>query len=328
MPDLIRALQGFIQQQTQAVMNNQNAAPNAPAPPTTNQVIEQFRRYTPPRFNARLLDTEDQKADWFMKGLRPEIRGILAAQGITDYSQVVKQAHEVATGLEVDKAPPRNTDHHGKRKWDNQNKENENFPIKRDKPEARPTNRIPTGIPPCPECKKTHFGPCLWRKGVCYNCQEPGHMATNCPKKRREEPKKGGNARLFTFTQQEAGEKRGTMSGMISVSGMPVLALFDSSTSHSFISIELRTKLGLYLEIENLALDVRIPSGKTLRTDRISKDIRLDLEGKELAVGTGESGTFELRCRAALSRGCVGFRLLQNWRHQSGSSCVESSWQP
>ncbi|KAH6760942.1 hypothetical protein C2S51_017891 [Perilla frutescens var. frutescens] len=47
-----------------------------------------------------------------------------------------------------------------------------------------------------------------------------------------------------------------------------------------------------------------------------------------VVVGTGKSGTFELRCRAALSRGYVRFRLLQNWRHQSGSSCVESSWQP
>lgn len=46
---LITALQGFVQHQTPATANPQHV-PNAPASPTINQVIEQFRRCNPPTF--------------------------------------------------------------------------------------------------------------------------------------------------------------------------------------------------------------------------------------------------------------------------------------
>ncbi|XP_057785468.1 uncharacterized protein LOC131003008 [Salvia miltiorrhiza] len=269
--NLITALQGFVQQQTQV----HNLPNNAPAQIQTNQVIEQFRRYAPPRFDGksgplaleewvmelerifehiecadahkvscatfqftedaghwwrsykngmteaqrqgltwnrfkevvmdkyfprsyrnqkqaefldlkqgtmsvteyerkfnllaryatRMVNTEDLKADRFLRGLRPEIRGILAGQEIVDYGLAVRRAHEVATGLETDVVPFKAGDNSGKRKFDISNKGKENFPNKKIG-EVRPGG---AQRPQCPECKKFHAGKCLWNKGVCFN---------------------------------------------------------------------------------------------------------------------------------------------------------------
>lgn len=54
-----------------------------------------------------LIDTNDQKADRFLRGLRPEIRGILAAQRI-EYGLEIRRAQEVEMGLGVDKSSFKN----------------------------------------------------------------------------------------------------------------------------------------------------------------------------------------------------------------------------
>ncbi|XP_057803058.1 uncharacterized protein LOC131018347 [Salvia miltiorrhiza] len=74
------------------------------------------------RYATRMVNTEDLKADRFLRGLRPEIRGILAGQKIVDYGLAVRRAHEVATGLEADVVPFKVGDNCGKRKFDISNK--------------------------------------------------------------------------------------------------------------------------------------------------------------------------------------------------------------
>lgn len=85
-----------------------------------------------------------------------------------------------------------------------------NVPDKRERIEPQSTH---VEIPPCPECKKRHHGKCLWNKGVCYNCREPGHIATYCPKKKENRTRQGGDARLFAFAQQGEDGNKDTSSG-------------------------------------------------------------------------------------------------------------------
>ncbi|XP_057803218.1 uncharacterized protein LOC131018517 [Salvia miltiorrhiza] len=233
-------------------------------------VIEYERRFNRlARYTARLVDTDDQKAD--------------SVQEIVSYGVAVRRAHEVEAGLEIDNNT-RQTNYLVKRKWDNKNKWNKNAPNGKGRynPYQAPTTS--TQKPMCPQCKRPHFGKCYGPPGVCYICQDPGHYANNCPRRGRNNPKQGGEARLYAFTRQEAGEGSGTMSGMISISELPVLALFDSSASHSFISAELCEKTNVLVEVENLALDVRLPSGETLRTDRMARNVELILGGKGLVA--------------------------------------------
>lgn len=71
------------------------------------------------RYATHLAATEADKAEYFLKGLRSEIRGILAMHEADNYGVAVKRALDVETALEVDKVVTKNDIYHGKRKWNN-----------------------------------------------------------------------------------------------------------------------------------------------------------------------------------------------------------------
>ena len=62
---------------------------------------------------------------------------------------------------------------------------------------------------------------------------------------------------------------------MISLCDIPVLALFDTGASHSFISRDVCKRLNLELELAGEALAVSIPSGQTLLADCVCKNLDL-----------------------------------------------------
>ncbi|XP_057775166.1 uncharacterized protein LOC130994153 [Salvia miltiorrhiza] len=164
--------------------------------------FNQFSRYA-----TRLVNTNDQKADRFLRGLRPEIRGILAAQGIVDYALAVRRAQEVEAGLEVDKLPRKDMVRSEKRKWEDPNDGKRDVQNKKERMDDKLNEATPRSYPQCSECNKYHTGECLYRKGVCYFCRKPGHKATFCPDKRGTEPERRGNGRLFYMGQQDETEK-------------------------------------------------------------------------------------------------------------------------
>ncbi|XP_057808594.1 uncharacterized protein LOC131023068 [Salvia miltiorrhiza] len=159
------------------------------------------------RYATRLVNTNDQKADRFLRGLRPEIRGILAAQGIEDYALAVRRAQEVEAGLEMDKLPRKNMVRNEKRKWDDSNDGEQDMQNKKERVENKSNEAPQRTYPQCPECNKYHLGKCMIRSGVCYFCHKPGHIAPYCPDKRGREPERRGNARLYHMGGPDEAEK-------------------------------------------------------------------------------------------------------------------------
>ncbi|KAF1883508.1 hypothetical protein Lal_00044277 [Lupinus albus] len=78
---------------------------------------------------------------------------------------------------------------------------------------------------------------------TCFHCKEVGHIQRYCPKLpqsvnavRVERPCSTG--RVFTMSGAEVSSTDGLIKGNCVVAGIPLLVLFDSGATHSFVSIE------------------------------------------------------------------------------------------
>jgi hypothetical protein len=72
-------------------------------------------------------------------------------------------------------------------------------------------------------------------RGPCYNCDQPGHFLRLCPytprKKQQTYP-----ARVHNTTVDEIPEGEPVTAGRFPVNQHPAVVLFDSGSSHSFMS--------------------------------------------------------------------------------------------
>ncbi|XP_022856555.1 uncharacterized protein LOC111377664, partial [Olea europaea var. sylvestris] len=80
--------------------------------------FERLSRYAP-----HMVNTELTKAKRFEMGLRPEIKGIMAAQQYTTYAEVVRRAQAISNGLGLEKKTQPSIESSIKRKWQGHDKE-------------------------------------------------------------------------------------------------------------------------------------------------------------------------------------------------------------
>ncbi|CAA0822982.1 Unknown protein, partial [Striga hermonthica] len=89
----------------------------------------------------------------------------------------------------------------------------------------------------------------------------------------------GGQARVYTITHDEAANNAGTMSGMLSISNVPVYALCDTGATHFFIS----TRCLEALSISNVCpcdpLEVSLASGGTIISDSMIPSLPVSIGG-------------------------------------------------
>jgi hypothetical protein len=112
-------------------------------------------------------------------------------------------------------------------------------------------------------------------------------MVRDCPaftqkKDDNDDQSKKGKARVFTLTQKDADENSNVIAGILLISNTPAYVLFDSGATHSFISTSFITKTSITCDKSESILEVSIPSGRTLNTDKLAKSVDLGIEGKTL----------------------------------------------
>ncbi|XP_020266434.1 uncharacterized protein LOC109841921 [Asparagus officinalis] len=121
--------------------------------------------------------------------------------------------------------------------------------------------------------------------------QRHGHIAKDCPIKKgpktddqKAKPTPGdgqkskAQGRVFALTKQDALASNSVVVGALVISSQFAHVLFDSSSSHSFISHSFASKLDRTLEFLESELSVSTPSGDCMITDHIFK-------GCEVIVG-------------------------------------------
>ncbi|KAL8537344.1 hypothetical protein ACS0TY_012478 [Phlomoides rotata] len=131
--------------------------------------FNQLSRYAP-----HLVEIDDRKTRRFERGLRPEIRGILAGANSLSYREVFSRALNVSIGLKLEhkQTPAIVSVNHN---WQPNFKRNSDPPPRENNYNDSRTN------PRCPNCEKRHMGPCLKGTGTCYRCHQTGHKITECP---------------------------------------------------------------------------------------------------------------------------------------------------
>ncbi|PKA53434.1 hypothetical protein AXF42_Ash012376 [Apostasia shenzhenica] len=155
------------------------------------------------------------------------------------------------------------------------------------------------GKPKCQHCGKFHWGTCRLESKLegknCFVCGEFSHIAKACPKRatpvsgaivptsvastfggrgggtsatfrrgRRSATVIGGQGpqpRVHALTQKEAQESLDVITGTIYLCDLPMVALFDSGVSHSFISKNIVRRLSLKVHPLDDVLNVALPTG-------------------------------------------------------------------
>jgi hypothetical protein len=148
----------------------------------------------------------------------------------------------------------------------------------------------------------------------CFNCGNPSHFIKDCPQPRRSFQGQTSNpinkgkgkkqmvqvrqGRVNLTTLSELPEGTPIMAGTFSINHYPVIVLFDSRATHSFISAKYGTKIGLDIYRTNGDYKITTPGGKILSnqicrkvplqlgSQLIKTDLLLlDLEGMDVNLG-------------------------------------------
>jgi hypothetical protein len=191
---------------------------------------------------------------------------------------------------------------------------------------ARPPPQAQFNRPPMPQPQQQ--GPRLsfppYNQGNnnnrCFDCGSPSHFIKDCPQPRRSfqgqtsNPNNKGKGkkqmvqvrqgRVNFTTVSELPKGEPIMTGTFSINHQPVIILFDSGATHSFISSKCGTKVGLDFYPTNGAYMITTPGGKIssnqiyrkvpiqLGSNLIKTDLLLlDLEGMDVEIDSFEHDT-------------------------------------
>ncbi|XP_057443285.1 uncharacterized protein LOC130735225 [Lotus japonicus] len=189
----------------------------------------------------------------FMIGLRNDIEESVRPLGIRVFQQLVEKAREVETmkncrGSQQESGGPVRTGQRQAGRFDKGK-------APQRKPYQRPNDKMPfsgKGVATVPnedifcfKCnRKGHYANECGKEIICWKCQKPGHIERNCPNATKVEPTlnvaKGKRptapGRVFAITGEQAEAADDLIQSTCIIVGTPLIVLFDSGATHSFIS--------------------------------------------------------------------------------------------
>ncbi|KAL0534776.1 hypothetical protein IC582_029069 [Cucumis melo] len=249
------------------------------------------------RFDPEMIATEAARADKFVRGLRLDIQGLVRAFRLATHADALRLAVDLSL---QERANSSKTAGRGSTSGQKRKAEQQPVPVPqrnfRSGGEFRRFQQKPfeageaaRGKPLCTTCGKHHLGRCLFGTRTCFKCRQEGHTADRCPLRLTGNAQNQGagaphQGRVFATNKTEA-ERAGTVvTGTLPVLGHYALVLFDSGSSHSFISSAFVLHARLEVEPLHHVLSVSTPSGECMLSKEKVKACQIEITGHVIEV--------------------------------------------
>ncbi|KAL4013399.1 hypothetical protein IC575_025568 [Cucumis melo] len=248
------------------------------------------------RFAPDVVRDEAARTEKFVRGLRLDLQGIVRAFRPATHADALRIALDLSLHERADssKAAGRGSSLGQKRKAESQPALAPQRDLRtggvfqRHRQELAAVGRTLRELPPCGRCGRVHRGRCLLGSGVCFRCRQPGHTADAYPRKPFEttpqQPSASQQGRVFATTHQEAERAGIVVTGTLPILGHYAFVLFDSGSSHSFISSVFVHHVGLEVEPLGSVLSVFTLSGEVLLSKEKIKACRVEIANHVLDV--------------------------------------------
>ncbi|KAL0559480.1 hypothetical protein IC582_004091 [Cucumis melo] len=249
------------------------------------------------RFAPEMIATEAARADKFVRGLRLDIQGLVRAFRPATHADALRLAVDLSLQERANSSKTA-----GRGSTSGQKRKAEQQPVPVPQRNFRPggefrsfqqkpfeTGEAARGKPLCTTCGKHHLGRCLFGTRTCFKCRQEGHTADRCPLRVTGIAQNQGagaphQGRVFATNRTEA-EKAGTVvTGTLPVLGHYALVLFDSGSSHSFISSAFVSHARLEVEPLHHVLSVSTPSGECMLSKEKVKACQIEIAGHVIEV--------------------------------------------
>ncbi|KAL0533473.1 hypothetical protein IC582_030313 [Cucumis melo] len=249
------------------------------------------------RFAPEMIATEAARADKFVRGLRLDIQGLVRAFRPATHADALRLAVDLSLQERANSSKTA-----GRGSTSGQKRKAEQQPVPVPQRNFRPGGEFRSfqqkpfeageaarGKPLCTTCGKHHLGRCLFGTRTCFKCKQEGHTADRCPLRVTGIAQNQGagaphQGRVFATNRTEA-EKAGTVvTGTLPVLGHYALVLFDSGSSHSFISSAFVSHARLEVEPLHHVLSVSTPSGECMLSKEKVKACQIEISGRVIEV--------------------------------------------
>ncbi|KAL4038037.1 hypothetical protein IC575_001640 [Cucumis melo] len=248
-------------------------------------------------FALEMILTEAARADKFVRGLRLDIQGLVRAFRPATHADALPLAVDLSLQERANssKVAGRGSTSGQKRKAEQQptSVPQRNFrsggEFRRFQQKPFEAGEATRGKPLCTTCGKHHLGRCLFGTRICFKCRQEGHTADRCPMRLIGNAQNQGagaphQGKVFATHKTEAEREGMVMTSTLPVLGHYALVLFDSGSSHSFISSAFVLHARLEVEPLHHVLSVSTPSGECMLSKEKVKGCQIEITGHVIEV--------------------------------------------